>query len=80
MARARALSTSTIANHLGQLVLNGVIADIDGLVPAETVTLVSRAANGQPLGPLAPWKEQFGDQVSYEELHLIRAWLSRPNT
>jgi ATP-dependent DNA helicase RecQ len=77
MARARALATSTIASHLADLILNGAISEIDGLVSQETLDAVELAANGQPIGPLAPWKERFGDRVSYEELHLIRAWLSR---
>ena len=77
MARARALATSTIASHLADLILNGAIPDIEGLVAQETLDAVRLAANGQPIGPLAPWKERVGDRVSYEELHLIRAWLSR---
>jgi ATP-dependent DNA helicase RecQ len=77
MARARALSPSTIANHLAQLILNGAIPDLDGLVAPETVELVRKAMGGRKIEGLGPLKEQLGDQVSYEELHMIRAWLAR---
>ena len=77
MARARALSPSTIANHLGQLLMYGAIPDLDGMVEPEKVALVQRAANGQPIGSIGALKQQLGEQVTYEDLHLIRAWLAR---
>ncbi len=78
MARARALSPSTIANHLAQLILNDAIADLDGLVAPATVELVRKTTGGTRIEGLGPLKEQLGDAVSYEDLHLIRAYLSRP--
>ncbi|MEO8541791.1 MAG: RecQ family ATP-dependent DNA helicase, partial [bacterium] len=77
MARARALSPSTIANHLGQLLLNNAIPDLDGLVAPETVELVTRTVGGKRIEGLGPLKEQLGDRVTYEDLHMIRAWLAR---
>ncbi len=77
MARARALSPSTIANHLGQLLLNNAIPDLEGLVAPETVELVTQATGGRRIDGLGPIKEQLGDRVSYEDLHMIRAWLAR---
>ncbi len=77
MARARALSPSTIANHLGQLLMYGAIPDLDGMVEPEKVALVQRATNGQPIGSIGALKQQLGEQVTYEDLHLIRAWLAR---
>ena len=77
MARARALSPSTIANHLGQLLMYGAIPDLDGMVDEEKVALVRTAAKGQPITSIGALKQQFGDQVTYEDLHLIRAWLAR---
>ena len=77
MARSRALSPSTIANHLGQLLMYGAIPDLDGMVEPEKVALVQRAANGQPIGSIGALKQQLGEQVTYEDLHLIRAWLAR---
>ena len=77
MARARALSPSTIANHLAQLILNEAIPDLDGLVAPETVELVRHTTGGRRIEGLGPLKEQLGDRVSYEDLHLVRAYLSR---
>ncbi len=77
MARARALSPSTIANHLAQLVLNEAIPDLDGLVAPETVDLVRRTVGNKRIEGLGPLKEQLGDAVTYEDLHLVRALLSR---
>ena len=77
MARARALSPSTIANHLAQLILNETIPDVDGLVAPETVDLIRRATGGKRIEGLGPLKEQLGDSVSYEDLHLVRAYLAR---
>jgi ATP-dependent DNA helicase RecQ len=77
MARSRALSPSTIANHLGQLLMYGAIPDLDGMVEPEKVALVQRATNGQPIGSIGALKQQLGEQVTYADLHLIRAWLAR---
>jgi ATP-dependent DNA helicase RecQ len=77
MARARALAPSTIANHLAQLILNETIPDLEGLVEFEKVQLVREATEGGPMGSIGPIKEMLGDMVSYEELHLIRAYLGR---
>lgn len=77
MARARAVSPSTIANHLAQLILAGEVAGLDGLVEAETLSLVTRACDGKPFTALGPLKEQLGEHASYEDLHLVRAWLAR---
>ena len=77
MALARALSPSTIANHLGQLLMYGAIPDLDGMVDEEKVALVRTAAKGQPITSIGALKQQLGEQVTYEDLHLIRAWLAR---
>jgi ATP-dependent DNA helicase RecQ len=77
MAKARALAPSTIATHLARLLVAGAIPDLDGLVAPEKVDLVQRTLNGRPIGGIAPLKEELGDAVSYEDLHLIRAWLGR---
>ncbi|MGE3073184.1 MAG: RecQ family ATP-dependent DNA helicase [Dehalococcoidia bacterium] len=77
MARARALAPSTIANHLAQLILNETITDLDGLVDFEKVELVREATEGQRIGSIGPLKELLGDRITYEELHLVRAYLSR---
>lgn len=77
MAKARSVAPATIVSHLAELIAGGAIPDLDGLVPREKVELVRRAAGGEPIGALRPLKERVGEAVSYDELHLIRAWLGR---
>ncbi len=76
MAEQRGLSRQTIANHLAELLLAGAVTSLDGLVPAETVVLIRQAAGDRPFRELGPMKEQLGGAVSYEQLHLVRAYLS----
>ena len=75
MAERRGLSRQTIANHLAELLLAGAVTSLDGLVPVETVALIRRTADDRPFRELGPMKEQLGGAVSYEELHLVRAYL-----
>jgi ATP-dependent DNA helicase RecQ len=77
MARARSVTPATIVSHLAELIAGGAIPDLDGLVPREKVELVRRTAGGEPIAALRPLKERLGEAVSYDELHLIRAWLGR---
>jgi hypothetical protein len=41
------------------------------------VQLVREATEGGPMGSIGPIKEMLGDMVSYEDLHVIRAYLGR---
>ncbi|MCX7619096.1 RecQ family ATP-dependent DNA helicase [Tepidiforma sp.] len=77
MAKARSLAPATIVSHLAELLAAGAIPSLEGLVAPGKVELVRAAAGGGPIGSLKPLKERLGDTVSYDELHLIRAWLSR---
>jgi ATP-dependent DNA helicase RecQ len=77
MARARALSRGTIATHLAQLLVKGAIPNVDGFVEPEKVDLVRRTVGNRRIEGLGPLKEQLGESVTYEDLHLIRAWLNR---
>jgi ATP-dependent DNA helicase RecQ len=74
MARARAMARSTIAGHLADLLLAGAIEHLDGLVPVEKVALIREATGDRPFKELGPVKERLGDQVTYEDLHLVRAY------
>ena len=74
MARARALARTTNAGHLSDLILKGAIPHLDGLVPVEKVVLIREATGDRPFTQLNPVKEQLGDQVTYEDLHLVRAY------
>ncbi|MBE0609830.1 MAG: RecQ family ATP-dependent DNA helicase [Dehalococcoidia bacterium] len=74
MARARAMARSTIVGHLADLLLAGAIEHLDGLVPAEKVALIREATGDRPFKELGPVKERLGDRVTYEDLHLVRAY------
>ncbi|MGK2966409.1 MAG: RecQ family ATP-dependent DNA helicase [Tepidiformaceae bacterium] len=73
----RGLNASTIAAHLAQLVTAGEIDDISPWVDAPLLARIRRAANGEAVGALAPLRESLGEAVSYEQLHLARAYINR---
>jgi ATP-dependent DNA helicase RecQ len=74
MARARALSRGTIATHLAQLLVKGAITDLEGMVDPAKVALVREAVGSERIASIGPLKEALGEAVTYEDLHLIRAW------
>jgi len=76
MARARAMARTTIVGHLGDLLLAGAVEHLDGLVPVEKVALIREATGDRPFKELGPVKERLGDRVTYEDLHLVRAYQS----
>ncbi|MBI5949617.1 MAG: RecQ family ATP-dependent DNA helicase [Chloroflexi bacterium] len=78
IAAQRGFSRSTIANHIADLVTRGEITDVSPWIDAATLALVRRAANGQAIGALGVIKEALGESVTYEQLHIARAYLSRP--
>ena len=77
IAEQRGLSPTTITTHLAELVAAGEIDTVDEWVDAVTLARIRREANGNPIGPLAPVREALGESVSYEQLHLARAYLNR---
>jgi ATP-dependent DNA helicase RecQ len=74
MARARAMARSTIAGHLADLLLSGAIEHLEGLVAVDKVALIREVTGDRPFKELGPVKEVLGDRVTYEELHLVRAY------
>ena len=77
IAAERGLAVTTIVGHIGDLVMRGEIDDVAQWVDAATVERVRTAAGPGPIGPLGPLKEKLGDSVTYEQLHLARAWINR---
>jgi ATP-dependent DNA helicase RecQ len=77
IAGQRGLAPSTIVQHISELVAAGEIEDIAQWVDDLTLARIRKAANGAMIGPLAPLREALGDAVSYEQLHLARAYLNR---
>ncbi|MBI2766445.1 MAG: RecQ family ATP-dependent DNA helicase [Chloroflexi bacterium] len=76
IAAQRGLSTSTITQHVVDLLLAKEIDDVSRWVDEMTMARIRRAAGEGPIGPLGPLKEQLGESVSYDQLHLARAWIN----
>jgi ATP-dependent DNA helicase RecQ len=77
IAAQRGLAPSTIVQHVSELVAAGEIEDIARWVDDLTLARIRKATDGAAIGPLAPLREALGDAVSYEQLHLARAYLNR---
>ena len=77
IAARRGLSTATITTHLADLLASGAIADPAPWVDELTLARVRKAVGDGPAGPLTPLREKVGDGVTYEQLHLARAYLDR---
>jgi uncharacterized protein YpbB len=77
IAAKRGFSAATITSHLAELVQRGEVSEIGQWVDDVTLARIRRAAEGHPIGPLGPLREKLGDDVSYEQLHLARAYLNR---
>lgn len=77
VARQRGLSVSTIVEHVAHLIEAGFVRDISPWVDATTLARIRAAANGAPIGRLAPLKEALGDSVTFDQLRLARTWINR---
>ena len=80
IAERRGLSGRTIAQHLAQLVEAREINDVSEWVDEMTLARVTRLLEGEPLGALKPLKQELGDQISYEQLQIVRAYVNRDDT
>ena len=77
IAQRRKLSATTIVQHIAELVARGDIDDVAEWVDEVTMRRIRSAAPALPIGALAPLREALGEGISYEQLHLARAWLNR---
>ena len=77
IAAKRGLSAATITSHMADLVLRGEVREIGAWVDEVTLARIRRVAGGEPIAALGPLREQLGEDVSYEQLHLARAFLNR---
>ncbi|MGH2610191.1 MAG: helix-turn-helix domain-containing protein, partial [Tepidiformaceae bacterium] len=77
IAAKRGFSPATITSHLAELVQRGEVSEIGQWVDEVTLARIRRAADGQPIAALGPLREKLGEDVSYEQLHLARAFLNR---
>jgi ATP-dependent DNA helicase RecQ len=77
IAAKRDLAPSTIANHIALLIAKGQIRDIDNVAePALIERVRDVVRSGTPLTPLTPLRDALGGDVPFEQLHVIRAWLT----
>ncbi|MGK7945544.1 MAG: DNA helicase RecQ [Microcystaceae cyanobacterium] len=79
IAETRGLKETTIYGHLAELIeLQQPIKISDFIAPQkqkEIYQVIQRVGDGA----LSPLKEALGDQYSYEEIKLVRAWYRREN-
>ncbi len=73
IAQARNLSVGTITQHLAQMVASGEKLDISKLLPAEIEAKILAVAARLTFDKLRPLKDELGDDVTYEQIHLCRA-------
>jgi ATP-dependent DNA helicase RecQ len=73
IADTRGLKSSTIINHLAELVEAGASLDIERIVSPERQQVIFDALQLVGDDMLKPVKEFLGDEYSYEEIRLVRA-------
>ncbi|GAC1648389.1 MAG: DNA helicase RecQ [Ktedonobacteraceae bacterium] len=78
MARERNLKPGTIISHLVELMESGEEIDVEALIHPDhynDIASVLKQIGGEVLKPV---KELLGDDYSYEEIRLVRAYLQQP--
>ncbi len=78
VSRQRGLTVATITSHLEQLIAAGETLPLERELPApERVTRISEAFARTQSPALGPVRQLLGDDYSYEELRIVRAWLDQ---
>ena len=77
IARERKLKTSTVSEHLSELIEGGEPIAMEQLISLERYTIIADAFQQVGDGMLKPVKELLGDEYSYEEIRLARAFMRR---
>ena len=78
VSRRRGLTEATIMSHLEHLIAAGETLPLERQLPdPERVTRISEAFAQMQSPALTPVKNILGDDYSYEELRLVRAWLDQ---
>ncbi len=79
IAERRNLKESTICTHLSELIEMNQPIHIDQLVSEEKKAAIVKCIQTIGDGALTPLKNHLGDDYSYNELKLVRAWYRREN-
>ena len=78
VSRQRGLTVATITSHLEQLIAAGETLPLERELPApERVKRISEAFARTQSPALGPVRQLLGDDYSYEELRIVRAWLDQ---
>ena len=80
VAKERGLSVNTIVTHIEMLVQHGETLDLDPLLPGNhRLECIQDAFEKAGYARLAPVKDLLGDDYSYEEIRLVRAYVRQQN-
>jgi ATP-dependent DNA helicase RecQ len=74
IANQRGLKSSTISDHLAQLIQLNQITELDNLVPPEHQKVIMQAIETVGDQALRPIYEHLAEAYSYEEIKLVRAY------
>ena len=77
IARERGLAVSTIYHHLSELIEMNQPIDIDKLIDKPKQQFILQAIDKLGADFLKTLKEFLGEDYSYEEIRLVRAWWKR---
>ena len=76
IAGVRKLSAQTIGSHIAKLIENGTIA-ITEVLPKDILDELAKAFDGFTDATLTPLKEKYGDQFTWNELKIYKAFIER---
>ncbi|MGK7884523.1 MAG: DNA helicase RecQ [Crocosphaera sp.] len=79
IAERRNLKQSTIYGHIAALIEMNQPIDVDRLVPEHKKAIIIKCIQTIGDGALTPLKNHLGDDYSYGEIKLVRAWYRREN-
>lgn len=80
IAQKRGFITRTIITHLSELLEMKQPVDLDRLVTKELQKLILQAIQTVGADSLKTIKEHLGEDYSYEDIQLVRAWWRRDNS
>ena len=82
VARRRGLSLGTIVSHVEMMVTNGIDVELKPSLPrADRIPLIEKAIDqaGGPTAKLSNIYEIVGEDITYEEIRIVRAHLTQSN-
>ena len=78
VSRRRGITEGTIMSHLERLIAGGETLPLErDLPPRERLIRIEQAFADAKSWNLTPVRDLLGDDYSYEELRLVRAWLDQ---